>query len=363
MKRTSTTWKKILFILLTITSIMVLPTTLAGTTSDNILLDRNTSFTTSVVNDSLQEAINRASPESTLQLEAATYTEILVINKPLHLSGRGSMDTCLNVNSAVNGYAIVVSAEGVTISNLTIINQGPGLYTTGIKVCADHTIIRNCTFSHTPIGIALWTSTNTISNCEFNGCDDEGIALLGTEITPCSNNIISSCTFHNNCDGIELQYATHNSISSCMFAHNTHAGLDLIVSNNTDNTISHCMFQGNEGFGLYLAKSSQNRIIECSFSNDTVLLVHASENTIQKSQIQNIQLINDSYLRMENCEGIEESLIVTRQSSYEIVMNQPDPVFQEKHPQRMTRYKFLSQMLLKIKVVQFFYTQLHRLPM
>ena len=132
------------------------------------------------------------------------------------------------------------------------------------------------------------------------------------------------------------------------------------MSNNTNNTISHCVFQGNEGFGLYLVKSSQNRIIECSFSNDTVLFVHASENTIQKSQIQNIQLMNVSSLQIENCNDIEKSHIITRQSSYEIVMNQSDPVFQDTHSQRLTRYTFLSQMLLKIKLVLFVYNQLHR---
>lgn len=317
-----------------------------------IVIDISTATTT------IQDAINHAQPNSTIQLLAGTYTEILTINKPLHLKGEGTSHTLLSPTSANNGYAIRISAEGVILSDLDIINLGAGLYTTGVKISASNTTIQNCTFHNTPIGIAIWSSQNIISGCEFRGCDDEGIVLLGTSTTACTNNTITSCNFYENCDGIELQYASDNLITSCTFAQNTHAGIDAIESNNNNNIISICKFTDNQAFGLYLAGSSHNLITQCSFSDDTATFVQASDNTLLKTQVAHINLMEDSSLLIEQCEDITTSNIISQQSSFEIRTDQSEQISQEKNNHTTVYHPLFLTLLSRFKILNSLYEQL-----
>ena len=114
-------------------------------------------------NLSLQEIIDNAEPGATIHLPSGIYTEVLTINKPLQIIGDEATRTIVSPTSPTNGYAIQIIAEGVTLSNLEIMNQGDGLYTTGVKISASNTTIKNCSFHDTPIGIAIWSSRNTIS--------------------------------------------------------------------------------------------------------------------------------------------------------------------------------------------------------
>jgi len=338
-----------LLLLLSISSIA--PGVTGVPTQKNTTLDPKIVANISSVTTTIQDAINNAQPNSTIILPAGTFTEILTINKPLHLKGEGTTRTFLSPTSANNGYAIRIIAKGVTLSDLDITNQGSGLYTTGVKISACNTTIQNCTFHDTPIGIAIWSSENTISGCDFSACDDEGIVLLGTSTSECHNNIITSCTFHKNCDGIELQYATDNMITSCIFTQNTHAGIDAIESNNNNNIISHCEFSNNQGFGLYLARSSNNLITQCTFSDDTITFVQATENTLQKSQVTNIHLMQDSSLIIEQCEDIIPSDIISHQSSFEIRTDQTEQISQEKNSHTTVYHSLLSNLLSRFKIV------------
>jgi parallel beta-helix repeat protein len=321
--------------------------------SDNVYL----------ANTSLQEMINHAEPGATILLPSGTYTEVLIINKPIHIIGEETTPTILNPTSSTNGYAIQITAEGVTLSNLDIMNQATGLYTTGVKISASNTTIENCSFHDTPIGIAIWSAHNTISHCVFQGCDDEGIVLLGTSTPACTDNTIISCLFSENCDGIELQYATHNQINSCGFIRNTHAGIDAIESNNDNNIISECTFTDNGVFGLYLARSSQNLITQCSFSDDALTLVHATQNTLYKSQIKNIHLLDDSSLLINQCIDATTENIISEQSTFEIRTNHSEqPRLEEKT--HMVRYHpILIYILSHLKALKTFYEQLSQARM
>lgn len=314
-------------------------------------------------NISIQERINNAEPGDTLQIPSGTYTEILTINKPLHITGDGLTQTILSPASSPNGYAIQITAEGVILSNLEIMNHAEGLYTTGVKISAKNTTIEHCMFHDTPIGIAIWSGQNTISQCVFQGCDDEGIVLLGTSAIACTNNTITSCIFSENCDGIELQYATHNQINSCSFFRNTHAGIDAIESNNNNNIISECTFTDNDAFGLYLARSSQNLITQCSFSNDALTLVHATQNTLEKSQINNIHLLDESSLLLDQCIDATTENIISEQSTFEIKTNHSEQLLLEEKTHIPRYHSILIYILSRLKTLKTFYEQLSQARM
>ena len=235
----------------------------------------------------IQEAIDDAPVGSTIIVRAGTYSEIIQINKQLTLIGEDKTSTIISAKSAYNGYAIEIRAQGVTVSGFCVTNTGSGLYTTGIKLNAPKTTITNCEFMDTPIGIAVWSSENTIKNCRFTRCTDEGIALLGSSAASCTKNVIANCEFTKNCDGIELQHASENIIMNCMFSDNTHSGIDAIFSNN-ENTIENCEIKNNAVHGIYLSRSSENMIKDCTISNnkngDVIVAAGSSNNEIQNQQ-------------------------------------------------------------------------------
>jgi parallel beta-helix repeat protein len=266
---------------------------------------------------SIQKAIDDAQSGSTIYVKSGTYSEILVINKKINLIGEDRNTTYINPESKKNGYAAKITANGVRLNGFSINNKGPGLYTMGIKISASQTEIEDCNIFNTPVGIAIWSSENIISNCEFWGCQDEGIAFLGSSISECNGNIITGCKFYDNCDGIELQYSSNNVISHCEFYDNSHAGIDAIGSSNNNNIISHCDLYDNDAFGIYLSRSSENQITQCKISNNQIMISSSKDNTVDNCELESIYL-RDTTLNIENCEKIEESKIKTVNSVYEI---------------------------------------------
>jgi nitrous oxidase accessory protein len=278
--------------------------------TQNIQSTKNVFFVDSTNSEgsysSIQTAIDSAPIGSTISIQAGTYNEIIKINKQINLIGEDKTSTIISTKSTHNGCAIEIRAEGVTISGFQISNTGSGLYATGIKINAPQTKITDCIFIDTPIGIAVWSSENTIQNCQFSRCTDEGIVLLGSFDVPCIKNVITSCEFSQNCDGIELQYASENSIINCKFFDNTHSGIDAIFSNNA-NTIDNCEIKNNAVHGIYLSRSNTNTIKECSISNnkngDVIIAAGSLNNQILNSKDQEssetIHVLNiRGYLRL-----------------------------------------------------------------
>ena len=228
-------------------------------TSNTIIVDKNGNGQYT----SVQEAINHASLGSTIYVKNGEYPEIVKIKKTIQLVGESKDSTLINPISEKNKYAIYIGAPNVKIKNLGITNGAPGLYPQGIKITSTNVEIYNCKLFDTPVGIGLWTGGNTISKSIFYNCNDEGIALLGSNKNPCNNNIISDCIFYDNCDAIELQHSSNNQILNCVIYDNTHTGIDAIASGNDENLISNCEIYNNRVNGIYFSGSSENRIIDC----------------------------------------------------------------------------------------------------
>ena len=237
---------------------------------------------------SIQEAIDSASTGDTILLKKGKYPEIIDITKKVNLIGEEMENTIINPTSKENKCAIKIRVNGVTIKNLTITNKGPGIYSSGIQVLKSDTDINNCNFYDNPIGIVLWSCSNTVDNCKFWNCDDEGIVLIGTSSVPCENNKIKNCIFYDNCDGIELQYSSNNTISGCHFYNNSHTGIDAIASSNNGNVISNCRIYNNRVHGVYLSSSSHNKIINCKISdnaNGDIIQRRGSFNNLVRSSL------------------------------------------------------------------------------
>jgi len=237
---------------------------------------------------SIQEAINHAQEGYTIYVKTGSYCEIIEIKKQISLIGEDKESTLINPISEKNKYAIRLGAPGVMLNGFSITNGASGLYASGVRVTASKTEIKNCNIYNTPVGIVIWTSDNIVDDCNFWGCKDEGIALIGSKYSDCNNNKILNCKFYNNCDGIELQYSSNNYIFNCEIYENTHTGIDAIASSNNNNKIAYCNIYNNEVNGIYFSASSDNQIIECSISNnddgDIIMSRNSKNNQILTKQ-------------------------------------------------------------------------------
>ena len=237
---------------------------------------------------SIQEAIDKAKPGSTISVKKGVYSEIIIIKKQINLIGEDKNSTLINPISEKNKYAISLGAPDIIIQSFSIKNGAPGLYTNGIRIISPKTEVRNCNVFDTPVGIAIWTSNNIIDNCHFWNCKDEGIALIGSSYSECNENKITNCVFNKNCDGIELQHSSNNLIYNCAFYDNTHSGIDAITSSNNKNTISNCKIYNNEVHGIYLSSSSENKIIDC------LIMENEDGNIVMRKNSENNQIISNS---------------------------------------------------------------------
>lgn len=219
--------------------------------------------------DDIQEIIDDAVPYSILSLAPGIYTQELLIHTPLIIKGSSDDTTVFIVETGTNKPALTISAEHTTLQHLTIINTGKGIYTTGVRVTSAYCTITRCHFKDTPVGIALWSSYNTIAYSTFFNCSDEGIVIISSSLFTADNNTIDHCEFIKNCDGIELQQSSYNMIRDCLFDSNTHDGIDAIKSNNDHNKIVNCTIINNQVHGIYFSRSNNNSIQECIIANNT----------------------------------------------------------------------------------------------
>jgi parallel beta-helix repeat protein len=263
----------------------------------------------------IKEAIKNADEGAIIYIGEGYYDESININKKIILIGQDKIKTIINPISIENAYAIRLGAPGVEVKNLTVINGAPGLYTTGIKITSMGNIIENCVIEDTPVGIAIWSSENIIENCSFIKCNDEGIALIGSNTRKCEQNQIKNCSFYSNCDGIELQHSSNNLIIDCTFKGNYHTGIDAIKEKNNNNTIAHCTITNNDVHGVYLSASSENRIIKCDITENRDGNIYIDKESINNEIIPTIST---------NTEEKEQNFITSNTPQYYSITKEND---------------------------------------
>jgi parallel beta-helix repeat protein len=278
-------WKAVRWIVLLLICLLLIPTCLSVIASNStrsiIFVSKNTDGDYETIN----EAIKNASEGAVIYIDEGYYDECININKQIILIGKDPLKTIINPISMKSAYAIRLGAPGVEVKNFTVRNGAPGLYTTGIKITTSGNKIFNCLIENTPVGIAIWSSENLIENCNFIGCKDEGIALIGSNTRKCEKNEIKNCSFHSNCDGIEMQYSSYNLITDCTFKENYHTGIDAIREKNNNNTIAYCTITNNDVNGIYLSASSENKIIRCEISENSDGNIYTDKESINNEII------------------------------------------------------------------------------
>ncbi|MCD6383765.1 MAG: right-handed parallel beta-helix repeat-containing protein, partial [Thermoplasmata archaeon] len=222
----------------------------------------------------IQAAIDNASAGDTVYISNGTYSEHIVIDKPLHLLGSGvSSTTYLNVST---GWAITISADNVTIEGIVI--SGNGTAAGGIRTkpggVFNNITIKNCVIQNfTRSGILLSGSASSYGNnyqidsvvvrdvknttingtgivfIKLNGTLLNGSRIYDTDLALLMNSTVNFTVknnrFTNNNIGIAMRGSSNN----------------LIYNNYFDNSVENYNVTGGTGNRWNITKTSGTNII------------------------------------------------------------------------------------------------------
>lgn len=189
---------------------------------------------------SIQQAIDDAKENDTIQVNNGIYREHLMINKTVHLAGDNPSFTIIDGNHS--GSVISINADHVTITGFTVRNSGT-----------------KSTYYEMDAGINIESNNTNVTNCI---CDNNtvGLQIKNTELNKVDNNILT-----NNSYGLFVYYATDNTISNNTIKSNGAYGCYLYSSSN-DNTVMDNIFLKNR-YALRI-KAEYNYVVRNLFQDN-----------------------------------------------------------------------------------------------
>ena len=307
---------KIRLILLTILIIFLVSTL---TSTFNIQLVRTEPGTITVPDDyqTIQEAINAASPGDTIIVSSGLYAEEQInVNKSLSLLADGGV----LVDGLNKGHVFYVTASHVTIQGFTVKNSKTdmwGIQLKNVQNCTlEQNIIRDCwkgvtltlSNNNTVIdnkllstwmnGVYLYESSNNkITNNTLTGIGSvlirrsDNNTLSGNTVSSASGsgvhlddsryNTITSNSLYGPEWGIDLDDSRYNSIMNNTI---TYGGVSISTSSN--NTLSNNTIATDRG--VYLSGSSNNTLT----ANDAIAfhLINCRNNELRNNKMQDFEI-------------------------------------------------------------------------
>lgn len=221
--------------------------------------------------NTLQEAIDKALPFSTLKLSAGTYLGKITINKPITIVGTQS-GVIIQGNNI--GKVITINSSNVILKNLTITNSG-----NRIEIL-DSAIVMN-----------------KVKNCEISDCQIlnslYGIDMIMVENSIISNNYITSKEnpISLKGDALKIWYCNNN-----IFKNNTIVNSrDVTLTRSNNNKFINNTFNNNR-FGLHISLSKDNKLINNIYKYNSV--------AIMLMGAQNTQILNNQIKSSKGAAGI-----------------------------------------------------------
>jgi len=218
--------------------------------------------------ESIQAAVDAASPGDTIIVRDGTYTENVDVNKDyLTIRSDNGAGTTLVQAANRDDHVFGVTADYVYISGFTV-KGASGYQMAGIFISGLENNVSNNNVLMSSYGIYIKNSSNT--TIESNSVDTDGIDLgtHGIYLDHSNNNIIAGNSvprIHSTYGGIYLYYSEHNSLVSNTIS--SAGGICLVYSGNNalaDNIVCSANL---DGWGIDLVNSGNNTLTNSTISS------------------------------------------------------------------------------------------------
>jgi len=136
--------------------------------------------------DNIQDAINAASADDVIQVNAGQYDEDIVVNQTVTIQGNGTTETI--INGTGSNEAVSIQSSNVVLSNIGI-DANP--LVEGVYISAADFIINNCTIEDADDAIRVSAASATIDNCTISNSRYGVLCPTQMYLT------VKGCTFSN----------------------------------------------------------------------------------------------------------------------------------------------------------------------
>jgi len=211
----------------------------------------------------LQDAIDKAKPNSTIKLSNARYLGSIVINKPLSLVGIG--DSVI-IDGEGKGSVITINSSNVMLKNLTILNSGSRMENIDSAISlnsVNNIAIDNCSILNSLYGIDFNIVKNSKITNNYITSKDIDISLRG--------------------NALKLYYTTNT-----IFKNNViEKSRDVTLNYSHDNNFTNNTFTKNR-FATHLSMSNRNKFDFNLYSHNSVsmMFMGAKDTLVTNNSIQ-----------------------------------------------------------------------------
>ena len=183
--------------------------------------------------NSLQEAIDTATPYSTLKLPPGTYKGNITVNKPLTIIGK---DKDVIIQGSSEGTVITITSSNVTLNNLIITGSGSRMDRIDSAISiknAKQCEVNSCKIIDSLYGIDMEMVSESIIANNYITSKDLDISLRGNALKMyySHNNLIQNNRIENSRD-VTLNYSNQNLFKGNIFKNNRFATHISLSHNN-----------------------------------------------------------------------------------------------------------------------------------
>jgi len=199
----------------------------------------------------IQQAVDAAKPGDTVLVAPGTYTQNVVVDKPLTIAGNATVKAA---DSSKDVF--LLTSPGVHIDGLTITGGESGVHVAGVTSC----VITNITAHGNVFAVYLANATN--SDVSHNNLANNGYGVYCdyATSTTIANNVATGETGGGGnatySDGIYMYYSGSNTVSDNDLSANHVFGISLFYSSN--NNITGNNISQNDWYGVRFRESDNN---------------------------------------------------------------------------------------------------------
>jgi len=248
--------------------------------------------------NTVQQAVDAANAGDTVLVAPGTYTENVVVNKPLTITGNAT------VQAADSGKDVfMVTSQGVHIDGLTLTGGASGVDVANASSCvitninahgnvrgvylasATNSEVRNSNLSNNGYGVYCdYATSNTISNNVATGEKGNGVALgdgiyvFYSDSNKVSDNDLSA----NHVYGISLYHSSNNTVTGNTISQNEYYGVRFRESDN--NTFTFNTIRANVQLGVLIIQTTNHQIYLNTFIDQPTAMSGAAEVKLDSPQ-------------------------------------------------------------------------------